>query len=533
MKITISSENYISKQEAQLAIGVDKYARKLYSSTNRVINSLRWIEKTCDPYDFFTYCVNGYVWNQGLYYTALSNHVSFNGKIKRVNKKGNYYLDPFYYKPRIKPKQRTNEFMKQFASHDFWCGSQVMFVDVDGDNNTIENYIVSCKYKPTFAYYSYTDGKGGLRRFRLVYCLSRIITDVREWDIISTLIRYWCPGNTDPTSTNPTQTSFGTCNTGIWFGNILDTDREFGNILERQEQELTYIIEKTEKIKPDYPHLKITFDTKLINILSSDLKWSDLNKTFFIPDIYRKFYWRKESEVIERHIIQGYTIGLATENYWQLDLNPNYIIKDGEGRRMKLRTRAMIRRVLNPSLSAEQILVNMYYDRERLIDNSDGIVNLAEMCNLVQNVFKYEIGTLEKLLERISYVQNLKAIKHDIIILDPPKSIEKFEEIRLQYVDDYIINRLYNPGISENQNLININAELERIHVNLRIKSRDRLIDFRNRKNVVKTLNKTRDEFIIEKYNEGLSLSQIVDELDIYGYKHMSREGIRKVIKKK
>lgn len=537
MKITISSNNYNSKEEAHLAIGTDVNARRQYFKTSGIkIDSLRWVEYNIDPYDFFLCCVNGFVWNQGLYYTQIFNYLALHrvGGIVRKSKNGNYFLDPFYYKPRIKPKQRTGEFKKQFAGCDFWGGSQVMFIDVDGDNRNIEDYVNLCKYKPTFAYYSFTDGKDGLRRFRLVYCLKKLITDVREWETISSILFSNAPGNVDRTSMNPVQTSYGTSNPGIWFGNILDTDQEFSNILALYDREISIALDSEVSIKPDYPQLKVNFDTHLIKILSSNLSWTDINTTYFIPGNYRKLIWKKDSEIVERQVIQGYTIGLCTENYWQLDFNPNYIIHDGEGRRMKLRTRAMIRRLLDPNITPEQLIVNMYYDRDKLIDNSDGIVDLNCMITLVQNAFKYKLETLYNLLSTISYTQKLISTKHQVIFLSAPKDQDLRKKLRVEYIDNYVLSKLYNPNISDDQNLININQELERQHLNLRIDSRHRLVDYRQRKNISKSLNKTRDELIMDLHKQGLSYSQIKDELDMDpNIKSISTKQIRRIITNK
>lgn len=531
MKLTISSRNYNNKEEAKLALGdggnneIRTARREYFKSTGNKIGALRWIEITCDPYNFYSYCTNGFAWNQGLYKSSLQNYMLSHPKgilRKDILRNVVYVEDPFY-------KNTTGEFKKAYSSHDFWCGSQVMFIDVDGSDKDMDQYINDCKYKPTFAYYSYTDTGIGKRRFRLVYVLSRELNNIMEWEAISFLVHHWSPGNYDNTAKNATQTSFGTDNPakGKWFGNILDVD-SFAQVLSHLDKQTSDALERENKTKYDYPDLKLTFDNKLIQTLASDLSWSSINASGFIENRFRKLIWRKESEIIERRFIDGYEIGLTTQNYWELDLNTNYLIQDGEGRRMKLKTRAMIRRLLCPSITPEQLLVNMYYDRDKIIDNRDKVVDLRCMVSLVNSVFKYKIDTLENMLSTNQYVQGLKVKASQVVVLNSTTP-ERRKELRKRYVDE-ILDRLYNPGLSENQNILNINLELQKINARLRIDSRDRLVDYRQRKNIVK--NKNRDEFILEKHKEGLSLSQISDELDVNGYNHMSREGIRRLLKR-
>lgn len=71
------------------------------------------------------------------------------------------------------------------------------------------------------------------------------------------------------------------------------------------------------------------------------------------------------------------------------------MVLDGHHRRSKLFKNACMRRLMNPEIDPDALLFNLYIDRERFFDNSDGVIDLDCLKRKV-------VGAFDKTPEELS-----------------------------------------------------------------------------------------------------------------------------------
>jgi hypothetical protein len=275
--------------------------------------------------------------------------------------------------------------------------------------------------------------------------------------------------------------------------------------------------------------LDIQIDDKLVNTLKRNFPFDDLKYIDYVDLI-----WRKEDEIdwISPSEFPLASLGLCKKDYWELDYNFGIKIKDGGQRRKKLFMRMCLRRLLKPTATPEEILLNAYRDREKIIDNSDGVVSVDNLIRNVKVAFSYEIEELEDMFK--STIEYLKQKSPSIVFKyykgrKGKYTREEYKIIKGKFTQ-YLISQLYDPNISDAKNIENFNKSMEEWGYTIRISDRKLLLKYRKENKIEK--NNDRDEFILEKHNEGLSLSKIMKALEDNGFESMSKMGIKKVIDK-
>ena len=68
---------------------------------------------------------------------------------------------------------------------------------------------------------------------------------------------------------------------------------------------------------------------------------------------------------------------------------------DGEHRRAKLNNYARLRRLIKNDTTPEELLYNLYIDRERFFDNSDDTLTIDCLVSIVKKTMKKELDTLQ------------------------------------------------------------------------------------------------------------------------------------------
>ena len=262
-------------------------------------------------------------------------------------------------------------------SEQFFKGAQTVFVDIDKTRFTsVEEYISTLTYPPTCVYMSYSDGVAKThgnttttsRRFRLIYVLDQVVGK-DELRRISRAIHDQIVIDTaepmdDDCGTRPCQYMNGVYgNAETYKSNIIYSVVDFPQTFDPVE-------EKSQVQEPE----KISFDESFVN----DMRTLDYTQfTHFYSTRYPYLYR------IERPEWQGIGYQLTDENYLQTWFYREKQV-DGQMRRRKLGKNACLRRIMFPWIDANTLLYNLYVDRERFFDNSDGVITIDTLIHKVR-----------------------------------------------------------------------------------------------------------------------------------------------------
>lgn len=258
--------------------------------------------------------------------------------------------------------------------------------DIDGSTLPMEEYLTTLTYQPTIAYTTTSDGIKG-NRYRLIYCFDGKIKGVGRYQaLFDTMKTESGIGELDNCTHSPAQ---------AFFGNALPTCRMVcTHIVYHIPTAASTTTEKKEKVSK---HIKIKKEE--CDIISNDT---------FIQDFegmsLRKFVstYSSEYQPIEESEL-AYCNGYAPidENYLRIyrkwDVNTRRIHKwqDGEGRRKKLATAALIIYKIKPDITAEHLIFCLANEVVHYYCNTDGVLNQS----LIMRVAK---AALEKPIEEIT-----------------------------------------------------------------------------------------------------------------------------------
>ena len=96
-----------------------------------------------------------------------------------------------------------------------------------------------------------------------------------------------------------------------------------------------------------------------------------------------------------------YPIGyIEIRRWWRKRLNGMPIkIKDGEGRRRKLFINGIIRRLINPNITFDNLLYNLLYELVNYVSNydADNVIGKKDIYYIAQDVMKKDMANYENL----------------------------------------------------------------------------------------------------------------------------------------
>lgn len=540
MLVSLSKKIYASKIEAR-----DELSKKG--------GDFVWNEISLNPYELYQKILAGYCFAPATFGYKLRNNIEIREKkdksgrvirergIRMTNKKGgDYILYPFDNNGYVYKWARTKE---------MWSDAQCMFVDIDGCNKSIEEYIKNIPLKPTFGFYTPSD-KPEKRRFKLVYCFSEVINDRTVWMYMANYITNRAKREDtllDYCGKVATQMSFQSNGNGVWFGNMIDLNLINFSGFEDFRKE----VEGEEKVKDNFD-----IDDEVVKDLNIWLKHNRNNNDNGKKSIFKKLcnYLKVNNPLIyntkkELKDIPVYNpildreeenkIQLTTKDYWELNTPRNALgekLTDGQHRRRTLYRRMLLRRLLGElneeKITPELLLVNAVIDMNTFIDNSIEPITMKMLKDLVEDAYCKDIDKI-KSSKGINYlIEFFKEKAPDFKYIGNKKSLKREEivSITLKYrgfLYRTILDYCFEKDKTVKENTENINKALENKGWNIRI---NKTTIYKYKGNEIKLTKEDRDSFILEKHKEGLSLSQIIDELMDNGFKSMSKMGIKKVI---
>jgi hypothetical protein len=125
---------------------------------------------------------------------------------------------------------------------------------------------------------------------------------------------------------------------------------------------------------------------------------------------------------------------------------------DGQHRKITLFHRGWLRRIIKPSITPDELLYNLLFDREHFFDNSDKELSVYRLQEIVKDCFEYDIDVYKTQYEHIYQNTVDKCQKKQVIIHRTCKGLIRAnslcKELRWKFLDE-----AYNKSLSVTENL--------------------------------------------------------------------------------
>lgn len=258
--------------------------------------------------------------------------------------------------------------------------------DIDDNALPMEDYLTTLTYQPTIAYTTTSDGIKG-NRYRLIYCFDCKVKGNEQYESVFETMQVECGiGELKDTCTRRTHQPI--------FGNALPTCRM---VCTDYIYSLPTAADNTASRKQKVP--KQTKERGRENIIvcsETFLKdFEELPLWKFVSTYCSKYKYIDETELT-------YSNGYAPidENYlriyrrWDVRMRRTHIWKDGEGRRKRLFTAALIIRKIKPNITCEHLIYCLAYEVTQYYDNSDGVLNQDFILRVAESALSKPIDEI-------------------------------------------------------------------------------------------------------------------------------------------
>lgn len=139
------------------------------------------------------------------------------------------------------------------------------------------------------------------------------------------------------------------------------------------------------------------------------------------------------------------------EDYLELKWIPKKL-KDGQHRKRTLFHRGWQRRLIKPSITPDELLYNLIFDREHFCDNSDDELNIYRLQEIVKDCYEYDIEDYKIQYEHIYQDTIDKCSKKQVIIHRTSKGLIRANSLRKE-LRWRILDEAYNKRLSVSENL--------------------------------------------------------------------------------
>ena len=416
-RTSISREGYPNKETAKACL-MFKAAKNI----GRVKMAFKEQEVTVD--EFINYAISGY---------SFCNLFKFN-EDKQYWIGGGKYWNKTY--PVYKRGLNKGYFKLSFKQNKFFNGSQTIFVDVDYTHfNDINDYIKALKYKPTCVYTSFSDKvmKSGIesRRFRLVYVFDRVLNEYEFRSVSINLYTQIIKDTKEPMldccGMGVSQYMNGSNSTEVYKSYIIYTPEDIEKVVE------------VETVKEKKVPNKIVFTRELVNDMEN-LPFRTVVEKWWVKGL--RYISKTDKE------FDGF-YSTDTDDYYSLFWH-NEKVTDGNKRRMKMFLRAALRRLMKPDITADELLYNLYIDRQRFFDNSDDVLNVEVLQGKVKGAMQTEISIIKGFADEYkkpSFIINKNVLNKRSAVGKARKDIK-----------DKLIDSLYDTSMSVKDNLQSMKA---------------------------------------------------------------------------
>ena len=485
-----------------------------------------------------------------------------------------------------KYKKGSKLFSSCEKNNDNFAGSSCIGIDVDHSNySTISEYMKKLTLQPTFFHSSYShlqlDENGNSKgiRFRMYYvldensfidknhllyrycadCLIKIIekdTGEKVDDCCKNAAQFFNGTNINNPGLN---VEYGCSNiiynlsdfgiTPDGFVSFLENGCEYASLKAEQKEKIIATLEKFTGKDYEWNKTEKKFTVKPVVITSTDpsinasypvdptqLPFDAISEQLlkdwdrYDPSAFKKFKdWenrRNSTKYIYRVEPSDWyddKWSFAPDGYFQL-FYYNTKLTDGMKRRKTLYQRICLRRVIDPTITRDQMLVNVLIDLMRFFNNSDNCLNSDVIRELIENAYQISVDDIKNLMAKdIAYLQEKFKPKRGLIF----KKAEDYSQETIWKVLDWIYDK--NKTVAENLDQINNVYELKIKKSNLYKYINARNIDT-NDKAGRKVENE--DDEILALIDENLSVRKNQEIIKAKGLK-VGVERLLKLIKAK
>lgn len=367
-------------------------------------------------------------------------------------------------------KTNVNEFANKISSGYAYCAvydyddfgmsqkkdsnfayTQVISVDIDKTTTPLNQALEMLHTTPTVAYNTFSNGNNDLYCYRFVYVFQEPIESIKEAKLytlaLNQIVGEELNIKTDANACKVSQYFNGTNDSNVFVSDCvyelddfnLDDINGQSNVYKEEHHNIALDVhfEKDTTLIKDFWNLKLTeflykYDSVMPNIQNSKLEIKSEDEPFIsIPSDYRE--------------IKRYWYLLVDEKGHKLD----YIrkIRDGEGRRKKLFINGIIRRLINPKITFENMLHNITWEFVTYMINDGNKITKAILFSIVQDIMKTDMTRYSELgkTTRKWMVNPYFALKHN---MSKREVINKFKLNKKQFIGE-----LYDCTLSDKKNV--------------------------------------------------------------------------------
>ena len=368
---------------------------------------------------------------------------------------------------------KKNEFGTSFKKDSNFAYTQVISIDVDKSTIPLNEALKSLHTIPTVAYNTFSNGINNLFCYRLVYIFENPIVSIKNTKLyilkLNEIISKELNVITDSNAYKPSQYFNGTNDSNLFMSNYiyelndfkidnmnldkkyLDHNKNFNNSIDLniikvqskfiQEEHhnigLTCTFKNDTVLIKDFWNLKFTeflykYDSLIPNVQNSKIEIPSEDEPFIdIPSDYRE--------------IHRYWYLLVDEKGHKLDNIKK--IRDGEGRRKKLFLNGIIRRLINPQITFENMLHNLVWEFINYMVNDGNKITKNIIWNIAKDVMNADLSRYETLgkTTRKWMVNPYFSTKHN---MSKREVINKFKHNKRQYIGEF-----YDLSLTDEQNI--------------------------------------------------------------------------------
>ena len=300
--------------------------------------------------------------------------------------------------------------------------SYLVTIDVDHSHETMNEMVDRIEFKPTFAYTSCRDGLNGESRFRLVYAFDeKIEGKIDYYNLVYSIF-----------TANGVDIEKEVGYRDKKYDKKSDDAIQFynGNGTENFDFTVTDIIYYKEDFKDYYKQYHRVTNSKSVNenYIHTHTNNIHLNDTFKDKQFEDDFYKLKIEEILSKYIdvypnLEHTPLEIPDDDTPYIIIPTDYVeikrlckvgkegkyirvndgsalkIKDGQGRRRTLFWNGILRRLINPNITFDNLVYNLLYELCYYISNykAENIIGKKEIYQIAVDVMKQDMSKYEHL----------------------------------------------------------------------------------------------------------------------------------------
>lgn len=350
----------------------------------------------------------------------------------------------------------VNEFGISLKKDSNFAYTQLISVDVDKSSISLNEALKSLHTTPTIAYNTFSNGNNDLYCYRLVYVFEKPIDSIKNAKLYTLELNKFVGKElnikTDSNASKVSQYFNGTNDSNIFVSDNIYELNDFklddikedkmkvqSKCIQKENNNigLTCTFENDTTLIKDFWKLKLTeflfkYDSIMPNIQNSKLEIKSEDEPFIdFPSNYRE--------------IKRYWYLLTDDKGHKLD----YIkkIRDGEGRRKKLFLNGIIRRLINPQITFENMLHNIVWEFITYMINDGNKITKTILWNIVKDVMNTDLERYATLgtTSRKWMVNPYFSTKYG---MSKREVINKFKHNKKQYIGEF-----YDLSLTDKENI--------------------------------------------------------------------------------